>query len=144
MYFIRNVLSFYNFVNFIYDFAQVGQCCLFNYCTYLAKPSEHFNRKPTFAVQKKSALKDKIFHNLVQIIRSEKAKFDTLNHTVQSTGTAHEIRHYTEKIRAKSIWLLNCCFPGQAQCFLSSTCMTWISEKTPNKKSSTYPLTHEK
>lgn len=84
----------------------------------------------------------KIFTNVVQALWSEKVKFATFNHTVQSTGKAHEIRHDTEKIRAKFIWLLNCCFPGQTQCFLSATQITWIPENKLNKNSCTYSLTH--
>lgn len=107
--------------------------------------SKSFNIKVAFVVllsRAKYSLKDKIFTNVVQATSSEKVKFSTLNHTVQSTGTVQEMRHYTEKIRAKFIWLLNCCFPGQTQCFLSATQITWIPENELNKKSCTYSLTH--
>lgn len=137
MYFIWNVLSFHNFINFTYNSVLVSQCYLFNYCKYLTKPSEYFNLKATFAIllPRIFALKDKSFRKMFQVICPEKANSATLNHTVKSTGTAHEIRHYTEKIRAKFIWLLNCCFPGQAQCFLSSNEITWFSpQKTETKQ----------
>lgn len=104
--------------------------------------SKHFNIKVAFVVllsRAKYSLKDKISTNVVQAIWSEKVKFATFNHTVQSAGTVHETRHHTEKIKATFIWLLNCCFLGQTQCFLSAT---WIPENKLNKKSCTYSLTH--